>query len=211
MPASAFASNGAISQEPITEAEPAATTTDSLEVATGAPSKQALTGAVTAAGTLLFGDASKGLPVLVEYVDYDCEYCRQHLLEQERWLNEHFVATERMVLERRFVAVTEAGKRMAHAALCAGDQGRFHEMDTYLLDVVPQSDKDILAGAKALKLNAKTFSACMQNDNRVSMLGEPDSPYPGIQRVPTFVIGNSSWEGVLDRIELLRAIEAALR
>jgi protein-disulfide isomerase len=193
-------------------ADPPATTTDSLEVPATQQEFRALTGSVTPEGTVVFGEPNESKPMLVEYLDYDCDYCRQHLLEEEHWINEQYVASGNITLERRFLAVTEAGKRMARAALCAGEQGRFHDMDTYLLDTIPQSDKDILVGAKELKLNAKIFSACMQaEDGRVAMMGAPDSPYPDIKRVPTFVIGGQSWQGLLSRDELQRTIEAAIR
>lgn len=203
--------SGAAAHEDIV-ADPPATTTDSLEVPATQPELRALTGSVTPEGTILFGEPSDSKPLLVEYLDYDCDYCRQHLLEEEHWINEQYVASGKIALERRFLAVTEAGKRMARAAVCAGEQGRFHDMDTYLLDIVPQSDKDILVGAKELKLNAKAFSACIQaEDGRVTMMAAADSPYPDIKRVPTFVIGGQSWEGLLGRDELRRTIEAALR
>ncbi|HRH93433.1 MAG TPA: thioredoxin domain-containing protein [Candidatus Peribacteria bacterium] len=191
------------------EADPSPTTTDSLE-APSAAAPAAVTGHLIIS-TIGYGDTGeKGPPRLTEFFDYDCEYCRQHALEERDWIDANYVAAGKLSIERIFVAMTAAGKRMDQAALCAGVQNQFPAMDTYLLTNVPQTDTPIFAFAKTLKIDQAQFKTCMQN---MAVAQDSYTPADGIpvKRIPAFIAGAQRWEGILTRAELQKNLDAAVR
>lgn len=208
---SAVSSSTAASQaadEDVT-AEPTASGTDSLETAKSEP--QTVSGHLIVS-TIGFGDTPEtgGPPRLLEYFDYDCEYCRQHAMDDRAWLDADYVGTGKIGIERVFVAMTTAGKRMDQAALCAAAQDMFEPMDAYLLKNVPQTDPPIFTFARTLKMDQKQFRVCM--DNMAVAEGSYDVPGGGIvTRIPAFSIGGQHWEGLLSPQEFRRNLDAAAK
>ncbi len=209
-PVSASGAAASETEELEIAAEPAATGTDSLEVH-GDAAPAAVTGHLII-DTIGFGMTPEkdGPPRLYEYFDYDCEYCRQHAMEERAWIDANYVATGKLGIERVFVSFTPQGKRMDQAALCAASQGFFTEMDAYLMANVPRNDPTIFAFAKTLKMDQKRFATCMEN----MAVAEGSHEVPGgepVKRVPAFILNDARWEGILPRAELQKTIDEALR
>ncbi len=191
-------------------ADPAPTTTDSLEVpAQDQPTS--VTGHLLVS-TIGFGNTPEkdGPPRMLELFDYDCEYCRQHAQQERRWIDEAYVAKGSLGIERIFVTMTPAGKRMGQAALCAGVQNVFPAMDAFLLSNVPQTDPPIFAFAKTLSIDQAQFKTCMQNMS----VAEGSYTLPDgtvIDRIPAFSIGTTIWSGIVPQGELKTMIDKAIR
>ncbi len=190
---------------------------DSLEVPTTATGGS-MTGRLTVGGTtILYGNAPStsaefnSPPVMLEFFDYNCEYCRQQAREQWDWLSDRYLATRRMNIERIYVPLTDAGKMMDQAALCAAAQGKYDEMDAYLMAYVPQTQAPILAQLKTMGINQKTFTACMQRKDLITDQNGVLADGTVIDRIPAFRIGGTSWIGILSLEELQKTIDGALK
>lgn len=179
--------------------------TDSLETGTGITIPTTL----TTDFSLLYGDTSV-TPTLLEYFDYDCEYCREHALTQRPWINREFVATKKMKVERIFAPQTALGLRLAQAVICANAESKTVEMDMALISGQPANETEILAVAKKIGLKTKPFVLCMQRSDLL-----PDSRIlpdgTEIKRVPAFRMGETQWEGILTEEEMRAKIEELLK
>ncbi len=186
---------------------------ESLEVPTTATGK-------TMTGTVLVNSVVYGttpclpaqactVPTMIEYFDYDCEYCRLHLRTHRPWIVATYVATGTMNIERVFVPMTPAGIMMAEAALCAGYQQKFTAMDEWLLKNLPKTQDVITKSLKAMTIEPKQFAECMRRKDVFQDSGKLTDG-SSIKRVPAFAIGTTRWEGVLDRDSLKQTIEEAL-
>lgn len=185
-------------------------TTDSLEVVTTGTGTS-VSGFLTADGTIGFGDVSeKDLPLMLEFFDYDCPYCREHALSARAWIDPEYIATGKLVVERIFLPQTAWGQRLASAAHCAAVLNAFDEMDSLLLRSFPRNETALLVLVNRAGIERKPFDDCMQNTE----------PFPNsqsfvdseiINRVPAFRIGNESWLGVMEESKLREHLSGILR
>jgi protein-disulfide isomerase len=122
-------------------------TTDSLEATA---SRTAVTGTgsidweLTPGGTILFFKTASNvshLPVLHEYVDYDCAYCREYTRGQRPMIVGEYLLTGKIAIERSFAPVTSWGERLTRAALCAAEEGKFRELDDAFLANAPKRER----------------------------------------------------------------------
>lgn len=172
-------------------------TMDSLEVA---PEDQAkvMTGTLTPDDTIMFG--ANDPPLMQEFFDYDCPYCREYTLETRPWIDAKYVATGKLRVERLFAPQTAWGRRLALAALCAADQGKFDATDALLVRDFPANETLLLAIVKRVGLQRKTYDTCMKQSNRIpkEITGK---------RVPALLIGGTLWEGIPEESELRRILD----
>lgn len=185
-------------------------TGESLEVSAETGSEIKIT--LTANGTILFAGsgASVSVPVLREFFDYDCEYCREHALSERPWIDAEFVSVRKISVERVFVPITKWGERLALASLCAFDQMRFKELNHLLLTKPTGTEAELLLRAKEAGLKQPAFSQCLKRGKMPSVSAVfPDGT--AVERVPAFAIGNTFWLGVEQRESVQRYLEKELR
>lgn len=182
-------------------------TLDSLEVAVSSGTMVATT--VTADGTILTGDA--GSPHrLVVFLDEDCLYCRRFLVSDMPWIQSTMVKTNGLAIERVFVPMTTDGTLAAKLALCAAHQEKFTEADAWLA-THPLSDTALQKQfVKAVHLKSVQLQQCIAQKDLLAG-NERRAAELKVERVPFFVLGKSSWLGLLSREELTRTIERALK
>lgn len=182
------------------------TGTDSLEASASTGSR--VQGFVTEHDAIVFGSEHSG-PMLTEYFDYDCDYCRENEILNRPWLDREFVSTGKLGIVRIFAPQTPWGRRLAASALCAADQNKFDAMDSLLIKQTPSNEVALQTMVKKAGLEKKSFDLCMKNVNRVpESLTLQDGTR--VDRVPMFSLGDKSWLGVLESDELRRVIEKAL-
>ena len=192
-------------------------TIDSLEVSVRPGTGSTMSGRISNEDHIYFGNAPSTVaefftpPTLYEYFDYDCDYCRQHALEERPWIDTEYVATRKLDIARVFMPMTAWGARMALAALCAADQKNFDGMDRLLLTQTPTTETELTGFAKKLGMKSKDFQECMHNSLRVPIGGQPPGDGPPVERVPAFQIGADRWTGILPQAELEKHLDQALR
>ncbi len=137
----------------------------------------------------LAAGSSSGLPVVVEFIDYECPFCRQaHLLLDD--------AAEgggvEIVYRQMPLVIHPRADGAARAALCAEAQGRFREMHDLLLETEdwrssahPWTDLAVYAGVE----DSERFQACLSSEWVLGRLKADRrlADALGVSATPTFV------------------------
>lgn len=185
-------------------------TTESLEVAM-TETGRTVSGLLTADGTIGFGDVSeKDLPLMLEFFDYDCPYCREHALATRPWIDREYVQTGKLAIERHFLPQTAWGQRLASAALCAAVLKGFDAFDALILSEFPRNEAALLTLVGRANIERTAYDACMQNAGPLPstwIFADGET----VSRVPAFRIGNESWLGLMEEPALREHLSSILR
>ena len=176
------------------------------------------TAGVDAAGLPWIG-AAKPLVTITEFSDYECPHCRRAHAEV-RALVELRKDVLRLV-HRHYPldhqcnpAVTKPfhrqACRLAAAAICAGAQGRFWEMNDALYEA--DGDRDVLAIAARLKLDVARLRDCLAAPSTTGHLGDDIRAGAALKLrgTPAFAVGGDLFRGQIPPGEIERRLEAAL-
>jgi protein-disulfide isomerase len=168
-----------------------------LEKLTGAqPSPSPLTVQVRNSTDFVLGNADAPL-TMIEFTDLECPFCREYATTGFDAIKKDWIDTGRLRYLARDVPIdTHVHSLMAaRAARCAGDQQRFWEMRTALMKNANLLSADyILKTANALKLDAKTFTACASSTTHDAGIQADlaEAIKLGLRGTPTFVIGRTA-------------------
>ena len=133
-------------------------------------------------------------PVLmVEFSDFTCGYCGKFFRETLPALKAEYLKAGKVRFAYRDYPRDEEGWGLvaAHAARCAGEQGNFWEMHDRLFEQHARLGTGVIMQlAKDLRLNAKTFTACMDSQKHVqAILGDREAALKlGFRGTPGFMI-----------------------
>ncbi len=158
--------------------------------------------AVREGETAHFVGAADALLTIVEYSDYQCPFCRIAHRRVRRLLESH---GDRVKLIHRQFPLDDACnplvKRRFHpfachfalAAECAGEQGRFWQMNDALFgahDTHKSEDIDVFAMAADIGVDVERFRTCMQDPaTRARLREDIDKGLAlGLTGTPTFVV-----------------------
>lgn len=140
------------------------------------------------------GSASPQL-VIHEYVDYACPHCRIASARMKMKLAEDPGLRVVRHQQPRMRCGTEAGRdercQYARAAICAGEQDRFWEMDDWLFHHVPGTPKlDAPRAAQDVGLDLDAFLACMESAeaHARAQADVDEAKERGIRGTPGYVI-----------------------
>lgn len=181
------------------------TTTDSLEVSDATGTLQY---SLTASGTVVIGKPDHPRRLIV-FLDYDCTYCRRFVTSDLQWIERAMIKTNRLAVERVFVPMSSDGDNAARLALCAAKQEKFPDADHWLVTHAI-SAMDVKKFAKASGLHLKKLTMCIAEKDLLTGHWQKARDQR-VERVPFFVLGGSSWLGLLSREELSRTIKRALK
>lgn len=160
---------------------------------------------------LRYGSATS-LISIIEYGDFQCDYCRKIHPEIKR-VAEMYGGRVRFVW--RDLPVAENHKEAMEAAVfarCAGWQGKFWETYDILMSSVDLSDKVYRETAVRLKLDPDFLSACRKNDAVQAAIRRDaqEARADGIQGVPFIFVGTKPFDGFVDAETLKQAVESSL-
>ena len=140
-----------------------------------------------------------------EFADFQCPFCERFHEETEPLLRQYYIDTGKVIFVYRsmgnFVSQNIGSARTesqdaAHAAYCAGDQGKFWEMHAHLFanvlgeDAGSFTDRRIQAIAEKTGLNMDEFNSCYSSgkyEDRVQQDLE-DGTAAGITGTPGFLV-----------------------
>jgi protein-disulfide isomerase len=138
---------------------------------------------------------------MVEFVDYECPYCRRFFKGPYQKLKRDYIdpGMVRLVVVDMPLPFHRLARKAAQAAHCAGDQGRFWEMHDFLFGgSAGLTDGGLLAYAEQAKLDLEAFRACRDSDRHLERIDLDTSAArsAGITGTPAFIIGRSQGDRV---------------
>jgi protein-disulfide isomerase len=151
--------------------------------------------------------------ILIEFADYQCGFCRRHVLTVMPGLIEAYVNAGRLLYVFMEFPAEERGPpslAASNAALCAGEQGQYWEMrerlytNPYSLDPL-----GLKMQGRALELEPSAYARCIETLAHEEII----RAHMGLGRqlavrgTPTFFLGVPAGDG--DRIQLVRRIVGA--
>lgn len=166
--------------------------------------------------------------VLVEYSDYQCEFCASFVRDTKPQLEEHYIKTGKVYFVYRDypLEIHPGAKLAASAANCAADQGSFWPMHDRLYNGATEgewsdgaaADRTVFLGyAKEFRLDMEQFESCLDataaNERRIQTDVDAGN-LRFINATPTFLLngnivrGSHSyrvWQSLIDdRLEKLQ-------
>jgi len=148
---------------------------------------------VDLAGLPVEGDETARVAV-IDYSDYECEYCIRHARTTGDALKKRFILTGKV--RHAFVNYPLRndffGRLPAKAALCALEQRRYWEMHDELFKSQPHSEADLVPLLQTLHLDEPMFNKCFDGSDQPIAQIDRDIEQAsdiGIMGTPTFAIG----------------------
>ena len=151
--------------------------------------------------------------VLVEFGDYQCGFCRRHVLTVMPGLLRDYVEPGRV----RYVVIEFPAERnlpgsmtAANAALCAGDQGRYLEMRERIYTHPMSVDAaGMLAHGERIGLDMTAFTRCLETAaHEPAIRGHVAlGRQLGVRGTPTFFLARATSDG--EPLQFLRRITGA--
>ena len=153
----------------------------------------------TADGPFVLGRADAPV-TLVEFVDYECSFCRRYHANVFGRLRKEFVDTGlvRYVVRDFPLEMHKNSVTAARAARCGAQQGKFWEMYHALLTAPRQDLEGVVAAGLGAGLEPSRLADCVANAKvNASIKADRDEGLRiGVDTTPTFVIGRSKGDRV---------------
>lgn len=151
---------------------------------------------------------------IVEFSDFHCPFCRVHFLETFPELRSRYIDTGKVrYLYRDFPLRPEskAPRRLSEAARCADEQGQFWALHReFFTSRKGSAPEEIRRLARALPLDFPEFEACLADGTYSQTIRDDEAlgRKLGVTGTPTFFVGRSSGEGVVEAVRLTGARRA---
>lgn len=177
------------------------------------------TGKMRVEGGFSLGSADASLTI-VEFTDYECQFCRQFETTTFAELRKKYVDTGkvRFVIRDFPLSIHPSAMRAAEAVRCAGDQGKFWPMHDTLFSGPPALEPNQLTQhAQDLKLDADQFRTCLESGKHKSEVQNDMQAASALQIMgtPSFLVGktvNEELSGdILVGAQPISAFESRLR
>lgn len=134
---------------------------------------------------------------LVEFVDYQCPFCRQFHSETFVELKKNYIDSGKVRYVSRDLPLEfhPDARGAAVAARCAGDQHKFWEMrDMMVANAADLSPASLLKYGAQINLDMTAFGACLNDKKQTAAVQKDvaDAATLGISGTPSFVVGKTA-------------------
>jgi len=131
---------------------------------------------------------------LVEFVDYECAFCRRFFATTYPQLKEEYIDPGRvkLVIKDFPLGFHPRARKAAQAAHCAGEQGAYWPMHDKLFGgSAGLNHGALLAYADEIGLNASRFEECLSSQRHLAQIDADiaDAKAAGVRGTPAFVLG----------------------
>lgn len=156
--------------------------------------------------------------IIVEYVDFQCPFCKRFAEETLRNIKEQYIDTGVASLSVKHFPLDfhPLAFDAALAAECAGEQGKFFEMHDLLFKTQElwnaANNKGYLKSlASQLGLNKQSFDKCFDSEKYKKKIRQDiaEGTAQGVQGTPTFFINGKPLVGAQPFDNFVKAIERA--
>jgi protein-disulfide isomerase len=145
-------------------------------------------------GEMFKGQAGAKL-TLIEFSDYQCPFCARHTRDTMPHIVREYVDAGKVKYVFRdfpIESIHPQAFRGHEAARCAGEQGKFWEMQARLFaNQRAMAPADLSAHAQALGVDAAKFDACLASGRYAAKVRKDitDAAGAGVRGTPTFYLG----------------------
>jgi protein-disulfide isomerase len=168
---------------------------DALQAARAPRKEVSIAGVeMTIDGPLVMGSKDAKL-VLVEFSDFQCPFCRRHLLQTMPSLKKDYIDTGkiRYVFRDYPIAQIHPASAGGHlAARCAADQDKYWAYHDRLFGAPKDMGREALtAHAKALEMDLDAFGKCLTDAKHANAVRADmaEGEKLGVRGTPTFFLG----------------------
>jgi protein-disulfide isomerase len=139
---------------------------------------------------------------IVEFSDFQCQYCRQFFLQTEPALIENYVTSGDVYFVYRSLGdwLGPDSQIAAEAAYCAGDQKKFWEFHDALFSnqgLISFSNENLLKLGKELGLDTEELAICLDSNRSSPQVLQDlqDGLQAGVRGTPSFLINGKMVTG----------------
>lgn len=130
--------------------------------------------------------------VLVEFSDYQCPFCGRHRREVSPKIDQEFAANgkiRRVFFDMPLESIHPLAFKAAQAARCAGEQGKFAEMQERLF-ANPQGLEPFAPHAEAVGLDVARFDECLVSGKFAAAVRSDmeQAKKAGVRSTPSFLV-----------------------
>jgi protein-disulfide isomerase len=145
---------------------------------------------------------------LVEFSDYECQFCAQHARMTEPKLVKQFVETGvmRHIVLNYPLSIHADALKASEAAECAARQGRFWEMhDRLFADNSTLDFESLRSRARDIGADASVFDSCLLKSSTALKVKSDmvEGRRLGVDATPAFFVGRIRSDGSVELLERL--------
>jgi protein-disulfide isomerase len=151
--------------------------------------------------------------MMVEVSDYHCPFCRRFRQQTQPQIDAQYIATGKLryaFIDYPIAQLHPDAFRAHEAANCAGDQGKYWEMNGQLFDQPARDVPSLVAQAGKVGLNTSQFKSCLEGGQYSTQVRESVSRMQtlGLDSTPTFLLGLTPSAG--QPMKVLRVVKGAV-
>lgn len=154
---------------------------------------------------------------IVEFSDFQCQYCRQFALQTEPALIEDYITSGQVYFVYRTLGdwLGPDSQRAAEAAYCAGDQEKFWQYHDLLFanqGLIGFSHENLLRLGEELGVDVGELDDCLSSNRYASQvtLDLQDGLQAGVRGTPSFLINGEMIAGAQPYAVFQRKIDSVL-
>ena len=128
--------------------------------------------------------------VMLEFIDYECYYCRLYVRETFPSIQDQYIDTGKIRYVVMDYPLQTYSQKAAEASHCAADQGKFWEIHKLMMEK-PNLLSSPISYAEPLELDEETFKKCLDDGKYVDAVFDDrvQALQAGVMGTPEFIIG----------------------
>jgi protein-disulfide isomerase len=163
------------------------------------------------------GVPMKGAPnakvMMVEVSDYHCPFCRRFRQQTQPQIDTQYIETGKIryaFIDYPIAQLHPDAFRAHEAANCAGEQGKYWEMNSQLFEQPVRDVPALVAQAGKVGVNTSQFKSCLEGGKYAAPVRESISRMQalGIDSTPTFLLGVTPSPG--QPMKIVKVVKGAL-
>ena len=177
------------------------------------PSEQALLNKTVDVAGIPTQGAQTAKIMMVEVSDYHCPFCRRYRQETQPQIESQYVSTGKIryaFIDYPIAQLHPQAYRSHEAANCAGEQGKYWEMNAQLFEAPLREASELVSKAGKIGLDTARFKSCLDGGKFAGAVRDSVSRMQtlGVDSTPTFLIGLAPAKG--EQFKVLKVVKGAM-